>query len=225
MSKTIAVSGKNGINKFIILDEENYDEFVKYKWYSTKYGYIFRNEHYKENGIKKTKMLLIHRLVLPTTKEKFIDHINGNKLDNRLSNLRVCTKSENNRNTKLSCKNTTGYKGVSYLSNIKKYKTSIRINGKQYQHLFDTAEKAASAYNFYAEKYGGGFNKLNKTSLKFDRKEREPTHITKLQYKTGTYTYKFHIMVKGKVFTKYSTDYNKIINYRNTFYKQHNINQ
>jgi hypothetical protein len=62
---------------------------------------------------------------------KFIDHINLNKSDNRISNLRECTKSENAMNVKLSVKNKSGYKGVSWSKEKCKWKVALKLNGIQ----------------------------------------------------------------------------------------------
>lgn len=90
---------------------------------------------------------LLHYGKLPS---KEIDHINGNRLDNRVENLREVTRSENNQNRDLannSSNRTSKYLGVSWNSQKSKYRATITINYKQY-HLghFDTEEEAHGAY-------------------------------------------------------------------------------
>lgn len=63
-----------------------------------------------------------------------IDHINGDRSDNRISNLRLATPSENSRNAKLRRDSTTGVKGVSYHKATGKWQASLRVNGKS-KHL------------------------------------------------------------------------------------------
>jgi hypothetical protein len=93
----------------------------------------------------------VHRLVLTTfienTESKAcVDHINNIKHDNRLENLRYATHAENSRNARLSIKNTSGYKGVSYNKFRKLWRAHIRIDGVQIcLGYFDTVEKAAEA--------------------------------------------------------------------------------
>lgn len=95
--------------------------------------------------------VLLHRLIWLYMTGKFpveyIDHINGNKGDNRFSNLREATAQQNNFNSSLSTRNTTGYKGVSYCKQMKKYKAGYKLNKKIY-HIgyFDTPEQASAAY-------------------------------------------------------------------------------
>ncbi len=73
-----------------------------------------------------------------------IDHINGNRLDNRIANLRCVTKGENARNVKRSKLNTSGVTGVSPFKG--RWRACIRLGGAQ-RHLgiFDTLEAAAQA--------------------------------------------------------------------------------
>jgi len=76
-----------------------------------------------------------------------IDHINGNKLDNRIENLRLATRSENRQNHKTMRNNTSGFMGVRWSKKDKKWVASINVNRKSY-YLggFDTPEEASVAY-------------------------------------------------------------------------------
>jgi hypothetical protein len=89
---------------------------------------------------------------------KTIDHINGNPYDNRLLNLRLCTLSENQQNSKIRVDNTTGYKGVGFSKSLNKYTVRCRANGKRHNlGYFDTAEKASEAYKEFAIFHHGKF--------------------------------------------------------------------
>lgn len=79
--------------------------------------------------------------------ESQVDHINGIKNDNRLSNLRCCTNAQNLQNQRKKANNTSGFIGVSFRKTINKFRATIGINGK-YSHLgyFDTPEEAHAAY-------------------------------------------------------------------------------
>ena len=87
-----------------------------------------------------------------------VDHINGNKLDNRKENLRLCTNGSNNRN-KLA---RTGFKGVHQARISGKWIAQITKNYKV-KHLgsFDTDTEAATAYNKAAKQLHGKYAQLN----------------------------------------------------------------
>lgn len=86
-----------------------------------------------------------------------IDHINGDKVDNKFCNLREAHGSQNHYNKTMS-NNTSGYKGVFFCNQKKKWLARIQANKKQI-HLgtFKTPEDAHSAYCIAADKYHGGF--------------------------------------------------------------------
>ncbi|HEX8267401.1 MAG TPA: HNH endonuclease [Pyrinomonadaceae bacterium] len=88
-------------NQFTIVDDELFDYLNKWKWHYNS-GYAER----KENG----RHVRMHRVILKT--RKFVDHINGDPLDNRKENLRPATKSTNAMNMKKS-RGASIYKGVS----------------------------------------------------------------------------------------------------------------
>lgn len=89
---------------------------------------------------------------------KDIDHINGNRSDNRLFNLRLASSSDNAKNRKITSKNTSGFKGVSYHKTKKKWCAQCQSNGKShYLGQFDTAEKASAAYQAFAASLHGEF--------------------------------------------------------------------
>lgn len=93
--------------------------------------------------------------------QKEIDHINGIRSDNRWENLRLASKSQNKQNVKLSSRNTSGFKGVSWSRQNKKWIAQIAANGCKI-HLggFDTKELAYEAYCLAAGKLHGEFAKL-----------------------------------------------------------------
>ena len=74
-----------------------------------------------------------------------IDHINGNRSDNRLSNLRQATSAENSRNMKLSCKNSSGVSGVNFCNTRGKWVAKI-MNGETRRHLGYFASKEEACY-------------------------------------------------------------------------------
>jgi hypothetical protein len=87
--------------------------------------------------------------------EGAIDHIDGNGLNNRASNLRDVTCGENTRNARRRRDNTSGVNGVVWRKDLQKWRAVIRVEGR-YQHLghFDTIEEAAAARAAANELYG-----------------------------------------------------------------------
>lgn len=87
-----------------------------------------------------------------------IDHIDNDKLNNKLENLRLATMSNNNCNRSMSSNNTSGLKGASYERRSGKFQSHIKINGKQMNlGLFDTVELAHQAYCKAAVVHHGEF--------------------------------------------------------------------
>lgn len=107
----------------------------------------------------------LHRLIMNAQSGQYVDHINGNKLDDRKSNLRICTNAENMWNRNAQRNNTSGYKGVYRNKPTNNWKSIIIVNQKSI-HLgyFDDITDAAKAYNEAAIKYHGEFASLNEIS-------------------------------------------------------------
>jgi hypothetical protein len=105
---------------------------------------------------------LMHRALLAAPDEFHVDHINGDRLDNRRSNLRLATNQQNCWNQGLSKRNTSGYKGVSWHSRDLIFGAHIRINGRQKTlGEFADAISAARAYDAAARRHYGEFARLN----------------------------------------------------------------
>ena len=144
--------------KYTIVDDEDLKEVSKYKWYFSN-GYARRDAGY---GINRERIKM-HRFILNIPKNVQVDHKNGDTLDNRRENLRICTKAENLRNRKIGKNNTSGYKGVDWFKNRNLWRAKIKYNNKLI-HLgyFQTKIDAAKAYNNAAIKYHKEFSRLNK---------------------------------------------------------------
>lgn len=114
----------------------------------------------------KGKKVLMHRLIMNVPESMEVDHIDGNGLNNRRSNLRVCTRSQNGKNRKLAKNNKSGYHGVHFANTEKRKKrwvASIRVNGiKRVIGRFYTPLEAAHAYNRVALQNHKEFASLNK---------------------------------------------------------------
>ena len=137
---------------YAIIDAEDYDIASKYKWHMDDEGYA--------EGIDSKTVL--HRIVMHTPKDKHVDHKNFDTLDCRKSNLRLCTKGENNQHVTKRKNNKSGYKGVHWATSNKKWRSAISINGNtKVLGYFDDLKQAARAYDKAALHYFGEFAKLN----------------------------------------------------------------
>lgn len=132
---------------FVSLDM--YNVVKNYKWHLTNYGYA------RTGGWEK-KALLMHRLLFNKCPNGlYIDHINGNRLDNRKENIRFCTTAQNAMNSISKWKHTKcKTKGVSFDKIKNKYRAYIKINQKQvFGGYFKTEEDAVNARIILEQKY------------------------------------------------------------------------
>lgn len=146
--------------KFAIVDDEDFEWLSKYRWFCNKpRNVIFRHtprNHYKRKDI------IMSREILNFPKGLQVDHINGNRFDNRRSNLRICNHAQNNQNKRIQLNNTSGYKGVSWSKHAKKWLVRIKSDKKQkYLGYFKNKKEAALVYNQAAIKYHKEFAFLN----------------------------------------------------------------
>lgn len=146
----IFISSSHG-NYVAIIDKEDILKLGEGSWAVNK---ILKSKLYVRNSLTGQ---YLHRIILPTDKE--IDHIDGNPLNNRKSNLRECTHSENTRNIrKTTLKGVYPYqtkKGTRYYTRLKCDGVDRSLGG------FLTKEEAARAYDKLAMEYHGEFSNLN----------------------------------------------------------------
>lgn len=143
-----------------IVDDADYKHLSRWKW-SYSQGYAVRKVR-TTNG---TKSLGMHHQLMNPASDQLVDHKNGNRLDNRKNNLRVCKKLHNNMNRRPnSGKRASHYKGVHLRKGRKRnpWYATIGHNGKNiYLGVFPTPEAAANAYNAAALKLYGEYAWLN----------------------------------------------------------------
>ncbi len=145
-----------------VVDDEDYGWLCAYKWHANAYGYAVRRIHHPTKPDSQTSVFM-HREILSLEfgDKRQGDHINFETLDNRRSNLRVATASENGSNRRLLRGNTSGLKGVTWHKRDRKWQAAIGVgNGKKYLGYFDTAEQAHEAYCKAAAEVHGEFANL-----------------------------------------------------------------
>lgn len=115
-------------------------------------------------------LLQAHRVAMALTTGSWpagqVDHIDGDRRNNRITNLRACSPKENSRNAKRRVDNTSGLTGVSWTASRKKWRAFIRINGRNtYLGLFANKDEAARIYADASVQHRGEFT---------------PAHVAKL---------------------------------------------
>lgn len=152
--------------KYAIVDAEDYERLMQWKWYRTTIGYAARTMHFGyKNGRKIKTDITMHRFIMNTPKGMDTDHINGDRLDNRRCNLRICSHSENCKNLPIRknlAKKSSKYKGVSWDKKTKKWVAKIMVNRvHKILGYFCEESLAAHAYNKAATECHGEFARIN----------------------------------------------------------------
>jgi len=138
----------------VLLDFEDLEKVAPYVW--NKYPSC----RYVQASIN-NKTTSIHRLVMDAPDGKSVDHINGDKLDNRKENLRFCSHWENMKNRKPNKDGQSQYKGVVVLPNGR-FRAKIDSDGRRYGlGVYSSERDAVIAYNAAAKVLHGEFAYMN----------------------------------------------------------------
>ena len=149
--------------RYAIVDTGDYEWLNQWKWFVIKNKRnfyagrrIFNNNRWGQITVK------MHRQILNASKDRLVDHINNNGLDNRQRNIRPCTYTQNFQNARRSKSNNSGFKGVCWDKKTAKWQAKIGVNGKQITlGYFRCLIKAAKAYDQAALKQFKEFAKIN----------------------------------------------------------------
>lgn len=144
-------------NQYMLCDIDTWESLKKYSWCKSKNGYAV--------GYCCGKQVKFHQMVLEYDKSNFvIDHINGNKLDNRKCNLRIIDRKYNNMNLSIAKNNTSGVTGVSFNKKFNKWKSEIQVNRRRiFLGWYDKIDDAIKIRKEAEIKYFGSYrrNKYN----------------------------------------------------------------
>lgn len=161
-----------------MVDDEDYDYLNQWRWHFS-HGYAMRRQS------NPRKYIYMHREIMGIADKNGkiqIDHIDRNGLNNRRSNLRICSRRENRGNQKINSNNKSGYRGVCFDKTIKgNLKWRARISAKHNEIFlgrFTNSEDAARAWDTAAKKYFGDFARLNFPTTE-ERMEYYLDHVTR----------------------------------------------
>lgn len=146
----------------VLVDPADFNTYGKNKWQRHSSGYAARVTTVK--GVK--TFVTLHRLIMNAPKGAQVDHIDGDTFNNRRSNLRICTPSQNMMNRAPTKGTRSAYKGITYVnekfSRKNRWMASIRSGGiKKTIGYYATEIEAAKAYDSAARIYHGEFARVN----------------------------------------------------------------
>lgn len=152
--RLIPLRGKYGEGKFAKVDPEDFDELSQFTWRANPSGYAIRSVW--------SKNYFMHRDIAQPPEGMLTDHINGDTLDNRRCNLRLCLHAENMRNRRIGSKGSSQYKGVSRSKYEGRWQAIIGADKRSFNcGTYDSEEAAARAYDSAAVHFFGEFARTN----------------------------------------------------------------
>jgi hypothetical protein len=157
MSEVVEVPLTQGM--VAIIDAADADDVLAYRWTAQLDGLVW----YAKRSVKRPDGVwtceYLHKFLAGY---RITDHRNGDGLDNRRSNLREATTSQNGGNKRISTANKSGYKGVSWDKRKKKWNAQVKRDGRiRWLGYHATPLAAALAYDAGAREYFGEFSRLN----------------------------------------------------------------
>lgn len=138
----------------VLIDDDQYEEIAAHRWRAQK----GKHTHYAAmNG-----GVLMHRLIMRATKGDIVDHVNGDGLDNRKENLRLCSNAENMMNARKIAGRSSRFKGVSWNKDRSQWYSTIEKDGKRkFLGGYKDEAVAAKQYDNAALRMFGSYAKTN----------------------------------------------------------------
>ena len=159
--------------KVALVDDEDYEDLVRFKWYTLPHHrtfYAVREVTY--DNWKTKKQIRMHSVILPPLANLEPDHIDGNGLHNQKYNLRRCTSQQNRMNQRPQINTSSKYKGVHWDKQTSNWAAVIKVNQKSIRlGRFKKEKDAAHAYNLKAIECFGEFARPNIISTLIDREQ------------------------------------------------------
>lgn len=141
---------------FVHVDPKDIVLVSAMRWHKDTNGYAYF--HSFINGVDRP--IRMHRFLLAPPSGLDVDHINGDRLDNRRVNLRTCSRQQNLWNSRIKSTNTSGFKGVDFVKSKSLFRARIRTSsGRINIGLFKTKEGASEAYKNAAKHHHAEFCK------------------------------------------------------------------
>lgn len=148
-------------NKIAKIDDADFSLISVHNWHAVEdHGNFYAYTNVKIDGKRTIRQM--HRLIMAAPKGIQVDHINGDGLDNRRSNLRLCTQTQNARNCRVRAVSKSKFKGILWVTKRGKWRARISAANKRlYSGYFDTEIAAAKRYDEMARKHHGDFARTN----------------------------------------------------------------
>ena len=165
----IELTGKLARGRVTLIDDEDYELVLGYRWRVMEnradqaYVVTYKKLHDRGGRDKRGRGINNYPMHTLLTGFRLVDHRNGDTLDNRRSNLREATYSQNAMNRRANQGSRTGFKGVNW-SGERTQRWQVRIMKEGKRHFignFDTPEEGAFAYDIAARELHGEFARLN----------------------------------------------------------------
>jgi len=160
--KTIALASGRGV---ALVDDDQFDRLTKFSWYlrpDSGNRYAQTTLYCRVDNVPRKFTSSMHRFVVDCPRGFEVDHINGDGLDNRASNLRLCSHGQNLANMRRN-RGGSRYRGVSWHGASGKWRAQLSVDGRRMSlGVYDCEADAAIAYNAAALNRYGEFANLNK---------------------------------------------------------------
>jgi len=149
-------------NKVALIDDEDSELILGRKWHACRRRHHWYACAYYKTPDGRESSQSMHRVLLNAPPGVMVDHLNNNGLDNRRSNIRLATNSQNQANRCTLSQNTSGYKGVCWNKDSQQWQAGIKCNGRStHLGLFASLEEAAAAYDRAAIAAFGEYARIN----------------------------------------------------------------